>query len=162
MNKLTSLLHWKEGTESIDVGEYFGVFNRLFNTKHDETDTRKAYALFLSEAATICAEEVCDELKLENKVLVSIATRIEAERFMTEELRRLKGETDYWCTSKSQFGALLGEYKQHNPDPAKVELLESVGITVSSNIHLNSFMYEPILDLSVDHLCSLYQSVRAL
>jgi hypothetical protein len=43
-------------------------------------------------------------------------------------------------------------------DPATRALrtLEKVSVTVSSNIHLNSFMYEPILDLTVEHLIDLY------
>jgi hypothetical protein len=160
--RLTSLLHWKENTETIAVGEYFGIYNRLFHTDHSESDTRKVYDLFLSEASSICTEMEHDELKLENKVLISIATRIQAERFMTQELRRLKSEPNYWCAMKSQFGALLGEYKEHDPEPANIEVLEGVGITVSSNIHLNSFMYEPILDLSVEHLCWLYRTIGDL
>jgi hypothetical protein len=103
-----------------------------------------------------------DKLKLENKVLISIATRIQAERFMTQELRRLKSEPNYWCVMKRQFGALLGEYRGYDPEPANIETLEGVGITVSSNIHLNSFMYEPILDLSVEHLCRLYETISDL
>ena len=30
------------------------------------------------------------------------------------------------------------------------------------NIHLNSFMYEPILDMSDQHLRKLFQEVQAL
>jgi hypothetical protein len=30
------------------------------------------------------------------------------------------------------------------------------------NIHLNSFMYEPILDMSDEHLRKLYEAVLAL
>ena len=30
------------------------------------------------------------------------------------------------------------------------------------NIHLNSFMYEPILDMSDDHLRVLYEEVSSL
>jgi len=30
------------------------------------------------------------------------------------------------------------------------------------NIHLNSFMYEPILDMSAQHLYQLYTKVEAL
>ena len=159
--KLTSLLHWKEDTSNITAGEYFEIYNRLFHTKHGESDTTKMYDLLLSEATSICTEEH-DEIKLENKVLISISTRIQAEKFMTEELRLLKADPLYWCTTKSQFGALLGEYKHHDPDAAKIEVLEGVGITVSSNIHLNSFMYEPILDLSLDHLCNLFMTVSRL
>lgn len=39
---------------------------------------------------------------------------------------------------------------------------EKISITVSSNIHLNSFMYEPILDLTIDHLINLYNEVVTL
>lgn len=34
--------------------------------------------------------------------------------------------------------------------------------TVSSNIRLNSFMYEPILDLTIEHLISLYSEILEL
>ena len=30
------------------------------------------------------------------------------------------------------------------------------------NIHLNSFMYEPILDMSSDELINLYQEIKSL
>jgi len=30
------------------------------------------------------------------------------------------------------------------------------------NIHLNSFMYEPIVDMSAEHLTKLYKAVLAL
>ena len=40
--------------------------------------------------------------------------------------------------------------------------LEKISITVSSNIHLNSFMYEPILDLTIEHLVNLYNEVCSL
>jgi hypothetical protein len=32
----------------------------------------------------------------------------------------------------------------------------------TENIHVNSFMYEPILDMSEEHLRKLYQDVAAL
>lgn len=160
--KLTSLLHWKEDTSVITVGDYFGIYNRLFNTTHSEAGAGKVYDLFLSEATLVCAQGEHDETKLENKVLISISTRIQAEKWMTEVIRLLKKDPSYWCKSNSQFGALLGEYKQLDSNAAKIEMLEGVGITVSSNIHLNSFMYEPILDLSIDHLCGLYRTVSDL
>lgn len=159
---LTLLLHWKRDTENISVGSYFKIFNRLFQTAHDENDPRIVYELLLSQADTICRQPEHNELQLENKIVLSLATRVKAEKFMVDELRRLKSEPDYWCEKSNQFGVLLDEFKQQNPPQETIELLESIGITVSSNIHLNSFMYEPILDLSTDHLCSLFQQVNAL
>jgi hypothetical protein len=160
--KLTSLLHWKEETDSFSVGSYFEIFNRLFIKNHDENDARVIFDLLRNSANTISSQATHNELDLENKIVLSVATRVLAEKFLTEQLRNLLADPSYWCTESSQFGSLLGAYKLHNPPSATIELLDSVSVTVSSNIHLNSFMYEPILDLSTAHLCHLYQSVKNL
>jgi hypothetical protein len=39
------------------------------------------------------------------------------------------------------------------------ELVKRVVLMTPENIHLNWFMYEPILDMSDDHLRALYQDV---
>lgn len=162
--KLTSLLHWKQDTTRISVGNYFEIYNRLFteHVRHDESDTRFVFDLLSSAAGAICGQTAHNELHLENKIVLSVATRVLAEKFITEQLRGLRSDPGYWCTENSQFGVLLGAFKEENPTADCIELLESVSITVSSNIHLNSFMYEPILDLSTGHLCYLYESVKAL
>src|SRR5690606_1088224 len=41
-------------------------------------------------------------------------------------------------------------------------LLEQVNLMTPENIHINSFMYEPILDMSNQHLKSLLTDVKAL
>jgi hypothetical protein len=78
---------------------------------------------------------------------------------MTARLRVLKSDPGYWCSDSSQFGSMLGELKTLGISADDLELLECVSVTVSSNIHLNSFMYEPLLDLSVEHLSSLFKKV---
>ncbi len=158
---LSALLHWKEKTANISVGEYFEVFNRLFEKSHDTSDSRIVSDLLFSQADAICAQNAHNELELQNKIVLSIAIRVRAEIFITEQLRILKNNPDYWFEGK-KFGNLVGEFKRHSPSAATVEILESVSVTVSSNIHLNSFMYEPILDLSTGHLCHLYESVKRL
>lgn len=159
---LTSLLHWKSDSLSITVGQYFGIYNQHFGARHDATSTREVYDLLIAEANSLSQITTHDELKLENKIVMSIATRVTAEKFITEQLRTLLSDPDYWCEESSQFGALLGAYKLHDPAAEITELFDSVSVTVSSNIHLNSFMYEPILDLSTDHLCHLYNAVKNL
>ena len=58
-----------------------------------------------------------------------------------------------------QTGVLVGRFKElFGGDPA-VETMERVGLMTPENIHLNSFMYEPILDMSDEHLRKLYQEV---
>ena len=41
-----------------------------------------------------------------------------------------------------------------------IKLLERVNLMTPENIHLNSFMYEPILDMSDEHLKNLYSEVK--
>ena len=41
-------------------------------------------------------------------------------------------------------------------------VLQRVVLMTPENIHLNSFMYEPILDMSDKHLRSLYTDAKAL
>lgn len=43
-----------------------------------------------------------------------------------------------------------------------MEILEEVVMLAPENIHLNSFMFEPILDMSLLHLYDLYQKVKNL
>ena len=46
-------------------------------------------------------------------------------------------------------------------DPA-LETLDRVVLMTPENIHLDSFMYEPIVDMSDEHLRKLYNDVCAL
>ena len=43
-----------------------------------------------------------------------------------------------------------------------IETIQQVILMTPENIHVSSFMYEPILDMSDEHLRKLYQGVMAL
>ena len=43
-----------------------------------------------------------------------------------------------------------------------IELMDRVNLMTPENIHLNSFMYEPILDMSSEHLSKLYKEVSTV
>jgi hypothetical protein len=159
--KLTSLVHWKDDSETIKISDYLVVYNSFFGTRHAHSQNNKTILnLIMEKAQSICVNTGHSELELEKKIVLSIATRITAERWMTHLLRILKSEPEYWCPKNPPFGELLNELKSLDPTNAKLELLACIGVTVSSNIHLNSFMYEPLLDLSFDHLINLFMTVR--
>lgn len=160
--KLTSLLHWKNDTDQITVGNYLDIYNRLFGTSHDTSNTQLVKDLLFTKATEICSRTTHDGLNLEDKVLLSMAIRMQAEIFLINELRSLKSEPNYWCQSMNQFGNLIKEYSSLLSTSPSLRTLEKISITVSSNIHLNSFMYEPILDLTIEHLVNLYGEVCSL
>ncbi|CZG60697.1 ATP-binding protein [Legionella pneumophila] len=160
--KLTSLLHWKKETQAITVKEYICIYNNLFGTNHNTERNGPIIELLFSLADQICKKKNHEGLNLEDKVLLSIAIRLQAEKYLTLKLRNIKNDESYWCESTNQFGALIKEFSKITTHDSAINILEKVSITVSSNIHLNSFMYEPILDLTIEHLIDLYSEILAL
>lgn len=160
---LTSLLHWKQDTDQITVGSYFCIYNKVFNTQYPSSSSDKAIDVLFAEAGDVCSQQTRLGLNLEDKVVLSIAIRIKAEKYLVNKLRVFKSNPAYWFQgTKDQFRGLFEEYKTLTSNSAEIRTLEKVGITVNSNIHLNSFMYEPILDLTIDHLVALYHEVAGL
>lgn len=159
---LTYLLHWKKQTNTITIGSYFDIYNRVFRTTHSTSNSVLMIDFIFEKAEYICQKLEHDGLNLADKVLLCIAIRLRSEMFMINALRILKNDANYWCEANSQFGVLINELALINPSTPALRTLGKVSITVSSNIHLNSFMYEPILDLTLDHLISLYLEVKRL
>ena len=63
---------------------------------------------------------------------------------------------------ENQTKALFKKFADLFPANPAIKALKTVLLMTPENIHLNAFMYEPILDMSDDHLRKLYTSVLAL
>lgn len=160
--KLTSLLHWKSDTSTITIDGYIDIYNRFFGATYPiSRNTAMVDTLFI-QANQICLATTQTGLNLKDKVLMSIAIRMKAEQFMTERIRLIKNDPAYWCQEQNQFGKLYDELMTLEANLPERYTLDKVSVTVSSNIHLNSFMYEPILDLSIESLIKLYNEIKAL
>lgn len=156
---LTSLLHWRPGSETITQGDLQDIYNGLFgvNTKHPKPADIVVDAIYREAAACLTAS---DGANFENKIVLSIAARLTAERFMATKI----DDTAWLATIKKNQGfALLKRFQ--SDFPAKTEalrILRSVALMTPENIHLNAFMYEPILDMSDEHLRALYRDILSL
>ena len=65
--------------------------------------------------------------------------------------------------TRNATNKLIHRYKEMYPENIDViKVLNQVNIMTPENIHVNSFMYEPILDMSNHHLKTLYTNVIAL
>ena len=62
---------------------------------------------------------------------------------------------------KNQSAWLIKACKKHIDDEI-MNILELVAMITPENIHLNSFMFEPILDMSLKQLYKLYNDVKKL
>lgn len=159
--KLTSLLHHKSDTDTITHKTFVDIYNSTFCCQHPGTEQPLKDIVF-EQADAISVSPLQTGLNLEDKVVMSMAIRLKAEAYMLARIRVALNDPGYWCTEQSQFGKLLGQYVAHYSNCPSIQTLRRVSVTVSSNIHLNSFMYEPILDLSTGHLSELYRDVKSL
>ena len=64
---------------------------------------------------------------------------------------------------KKQTGQIVEKYRKENPTKLEnIGIIDRVNLMTAENIHINSFMYEPILDMSNEHLKSLYSKIKQL
>lgn len=156
---LTGLLHSKANTNNINFKHLKEIFGKHI-TKDDFDSSIADSDLVYDKIVDISSNIGDDEFNLENKIILAVAIRHKAEEYMTSTI------TDKSPISGNQTGVLFDRYKTEfsnaTSHEVKIRVLESVNIMTPENIHLNSFMYEPILDMSVVELKDLYSKVCAL
>jgi ABC-type lipoprotein export system ATPase subunit len=157
--KLTSLLHWKADTADITQSELDDIYNLVFGTTGNSGDNSRPVVDVIHHEANECLNAAAG-INFENKIVLAIATRLAAEKFMVDKIN----DAAYVVSiGANQTPKLLSKFKElFGSDIQTIETIERVILMTPENIHLNSFMYEPILDMAEDHLKSLYTEVQAL
>ena len=97
-----------------------------------------------------------------NTTQLSIAIRLKAEAFLKRELKAAGKTDEVLKTKMNQTSEWIDLYKTLNPDRKFFRVMEKVNMMTPEYIHLNSFMYEPLIDMSIWHLRDLYKEVKAL
>lgn len=157
--KLTSLLHWKSGSAGITQNDLDTIYNSVFGTSGASPDGNKLMIDIIQREAGECLK-ACDGINFENKIVLSIAIRIAAEQFM---VKKINDDKFVASIESNQTPKLIAKFKElFSGDVGTIETIQRVILMTPENIHLNSFMYEPILDMSDDHLRKLYENVLAL
>lgn len=158
---LTCLLHQKAKTPTITMKDLSDIFRKLitipaganfFGNKNAEDR--------IYELANSIVVDVVETMELEDKVILSIAIRLKAEKFM---IAKINDANFVAGITEDQTRILIDEFKRLFPtDKRTISLLDKVNLMTPENIHINSFMYEPILDMSNEHLKKLYTNISAL
>lgn len=160
--KLTSLLHVKTNTDTLTLNELCTIYKKLLADKQQLalTPPGKLVIDVINEEAESVFNQQEESVELEGKIVLSIAIRLLAERHM---IREINNQAFLDVVKKNQTIKLLQEYKRQGIGRTEdVLVLEQVNLMTPENIHLNSFMYEPILDLGIAHLKNLYSEVKLL
>ena len=113
-----------------------------------------------------------------NKIVGSIGIRHKAEEYIIQQIHNYTGQLS-WRKNKQNYRGtnvefmnfvqnngnqtreLFNGYKQFG-DADKIKILNEVNIMTPEHIHVNSFMYEPILDMDIVELHRLYHTIKNL
>jgi len=157
--KLTSLLHWKGDSAGIAQADLDAAYNSVFGGQGVWAEGTSSVIDSIHQEAKQCLT-AGDGINFENKIVLSIAVRIGAEQFMVDKINDPEFVSGI---AASQTAALLTKFEElHGGETDAIKTLQCVLLMTPENIHLNSFMYEPILDMSDEHLRKLYNEVLAL
>lgn len=158
---LTSCLHLKTVSQSLKVKDIFNIYtSRLIKLSGKTIDNGDENLLsFIISTANLIRDEVnINEVHLENKICLAIAIRLKAEEYLINKLSELNLEE----ITVNQTSVLFAKYKEKYPDSEAIDLLDRVNLMTPENIHINAFMFEPLIDMSVYHLKDLYQDISNL
>lgn len=157
---LTSLLHIKQNSSDVTRGDLGRVYSRVFSDTLNFGDSSGTVLAMMYDLAEDIAKDYSSAINLENKIVLSMVIRLKAEEYMIEAIN---DSEKIGTIRKNQTFELFRMYKEGWTDTDEsVQTLGQVNLMTPENIHLNSFMYEPILDMSDDHLKRLYTDVIAL
>lgn len=162
LNKLTSLLHIKNDTFNIKVSDIESIYKNLLQDQNNLSLTNQDEIVLdyiLSTADTISLE-TDSIMELEKKIVLAIAIRLKAEQFM---INKINDNIFVQSITKNQTFKLYEKYTAlFSEDKEIIKLLSQVNLMTPENIHINSFMYEPILDMDNIHLKHLYSAIKNL
>lgn len=159
-NKLTNLLHYKEYGIDLTLRdlEHIYVDWSICDFSDSEKSECKVYDLICNEAYDI-AHQKQKKVNIINKLILSMAIRLKAEFYM---INRLGGFENIGEIKGDQTRALLFKYKNAFDDEYAIDLFEEVAMMTPENIHINSFMFEPILDMDDFYLKKLFNDLLDL
>lgn len=158
---LTSCLHRKDISDSLTANTIFDIYKSRLVRLNDKTisfGTENLIHLILNTSDSICLEKDIDEIIIENKIPLAIAIRLKAEEYLIKKLPAF----DLNTISKNQTQVLFKKYKETFPLSEAIDILDKVNLMTPENIHMNAFMYEPLIDMSVQHLIDLYSETSNL
>jgi len=159
---LTSLLHIKPDTSDIKVSHLENIYKDIFADQQrlDLPNKENILKDMIYAKSDDLLQGNTNAIELENKVILAIAIRLKAEEYM---ISQINDSTFVVAITKDQTRKLFNKYSELFPNELTTKaLLDQVNLMTPENIHLNSFMYEPILDMSAHRLYELYTYIKQL
>lgn len=174
---LTKLLHQKKDSKKITFKKLLEVLKKHIEISNYKEDIE------LNSSVIEKLYEVSDDIRNENieleyKVVLAMAIRHKAEEYMFTRLENYKGNISWKKGRDIKMGSVdeffkslkscgnqtrvLSDAISQFDDKENKKIIDEVNIMTPENIHLNSFMYEPLLDMDINELLTLYKRIKSI
>ena len=163
-NFLTSCLHIKSNTQNITVQDVHNSLIVALPEKNNvilEFSNQKLIDIIFDEANSIQTAVNQHSSDLEDKLLIAIACRLKAELYMISHLNNDE-KIELNTVSENQTQHLYQLCKSKGIEINALKVLNRVNLMTPEHIHINSFMFEPLVDMSMNHLVGLYGELTNL
>ena len=159
--KLTCFLHLKTtplDTQSTKISDLWNIVNPFLDGVVFSGVDENYYSAII-RIANSCVADNTNEVLLDNKLVIAIAIRLLTEQFM-QRVITTNGQN---CVDANS-NQTREWYKQAAPflRSDQKAIIEEVNLITPESIHLNSFMFEPLIDISDWTLKELFAKVSEL
>lgn len=158
-DNLTAILHIKDSSSALSITDIKTIFQNVLadNSANNIVDSTDYFLPKIFETCSIVVGENEEGMQLEKKIVLSIGIRLLAEKIL---ISHINDEDFVKALRKNQTSKLIKKYSRMDiVDEGILQLMNQVQLMTPENIHINSFMFEPILDMSMHHLKTLYEKL---
>lgn len=165
---LTACLHLKNNeykTKGLTLAHILTIVKDVFKAAKDKAAKMTFASDNYWDAIMQEAEDIMNDnndIDIVNKLVLSIAIRLKGEEYMNGQLT--EAQKQEIKERGNLTSATLTVFKKYHIADKEAEclILDRVLMLTSENIHINNFMFEPLVDISILHLKQLYNEVKKL
>lgn len=152
--KLCNIIHFRKDTKNIKVSDIAPIFFDTFNVSCTIDKNKKVYDILTNELQKLSSSNLTNRMNLDDKIIFSIGIRLNIEITFN------KYDSSLMC-SDLPLGEEFEKVEKYFDSEDK-KIISKVIISVPEFIHLNSFMYEPLVDISTTTLKKIYDDTIKL
>ena len=150
-NTLCDALHYRKNTENLTVADLKPIFKEVFDINLEFDSNTKIFNILDLNINKLLTKNLSNSIELDEKIIFSIAIRLLLEKIFNKI-----------DSSLINGNLMLGE--EYNLVKSKIndddkKIINKAIISIPEFIHLNSFMYEPLVDVTTTSLQKLYQDI---
>lgn len=151
---LTNFLHYRRNTKTITVNDVKPIFYDTFNIECPLDSNKKIFDILFNQLQILSTTDLCNTMDLDIKIIFSIGIRLVMEMIFN----KFDGS---FIDRNLQLGEEFEKVKE-NFDKEDIRIFSKAIVSVPEFIHLNSFMYEPLIDIPTSSFQSIYKDVLTI